>query len=456
MSAQNNSLLTEGFLNKLFSSCISNDYALAVVVQHLRRDYLPDRSYATMLRYLRSFFKEHNAAPGPEILRQMIVSDRNAIALFDELMEVPPYSKTEALLEELERYIKQVKFQQVYREIGEAYNTSGSEAAIEKTAEFIRWCESMSITNNKFVDVIGTFTQRFINNREKHNAVSLLKPVTRFYIDQLDAMNNGRDLRGQLTCFLAPTGVGKSHAARWIGKNACQVDGLNVLHFQLEGSEAEVANAYSASLVSCNSFRYETGTLRDKDFEYLTTMLSHISGKLYIRSYPKFNSHVSTIDIKNGIQDLRKKYNIDPDVVIIDSIDLLDDSSGKKYSENGERHRRIAVANDLKDIASDEDVWMVGTYQATIENREWLNDEKNVLSEYNCAEAKGLARPMTHLITINQSDRERNEQTMRLFIAKSRFFKRGDAFKIATDYDNEQFYDRARTLTLQKIDNDGD
>ena len=160
---------------------------------------------------------------------------------------------------------------------------------------------------------------------------------------------------------------------------------------------------------------------------------------------------MSTIDIRNGIQDFKKRYNINPDVVIIDSIDLLTDSSGRKYGENGERHKRIAVANDLKDLAADENVWMVGTYQSTIENRDWLNDEKNVLTEFNTAEAKGLARPMTHLITLNQSDRERKEHTMRLNVAKSRFFEKGEPFKIATDYDNEQFYDQVRTMNINKV-----
>ena len=94
---------------------------------------------------------------------------------------------------------------------------------------------------------------------------------------------------------------------------------------------------------------------------------------------------------------------------------------------------------------------MVVTYQATIENREWLNDEQNVLSEYNCSEAKGLSRPMTHLITLNQSINEMRENVMRLNVAKSRFFKKGDPFKIATDYDNECFYDRARTLNISKV-----
>ena len=71
---------------------------------------------------------------------------------------------------------------------------------------------------------------------------------------------------------------------------------------------------------------------------------------------------------------------------------------------------KIAVANDLKDIAGDEDVWIVVTYQATVENRDWLNDEKNVLTEYNCSEAKGLARPMTHLISLNQGSLKKEKR----------------------------------------------
>ena len=61
---------------------------------------------------------------------------------------------------------------------------------------------------------------------------------------------------------------------------------------------------------------------------------------------------------------------------------------------------------------------MVVTYQSTIEDREWLNDERNVLTEYNCSEAKGLARPCTHLVSLNQSSAERKENVMRLHVAK--------------------------------------
>ena len=74
-----------------------------------------------------------------------------------------------------------------------------------------------------------------------------------------------------------------------------------------------------------------------------------------------------------------------------------------------------------------------------------------MLTEYNCAEAKGLVRPLTHLITLNQSDAEAKEQVMRINIAKSRFFSRGTPFKIATDYEHEKFYDKKRTMSITNI-----
>ena len=40
---------------------------------------------------------------------------------------------------------------------------------------------------------------------------------------------------------------------------------------------------------------------------------------------------------------------------------------------------------------------------------------------------------------------------MRLFVAKSRFFEKGEPFRIATDYEHEQFYDRERSMNINKV-----
>lgn len=447
-------VLTEEFIMDMFYTAMQNERILSVLVNYLEPQMLPSRDYIAVHEHLKTYYDKYQKVPSYSVIKQMIANNRGALACFDEIFASSELLETEEVLSQLEDYIKQVRFQKAYREIGEAYNRSGYDEAMKKMNEYVEWASSFSLLQSEFVDVVATFDERYMENKQKYKSKTRRGAIYKFYIDELDAMNAGRDMRSQLTCFLAPTGVGKSHVARWVGKNAAQVDGFNVLHFQLEGSQAEAVNAYSASLVECSSYLYETGRISDEDYAAMKESLADCKGKLFVKSYPKFNAHVSTIDIRDSIRDFKKHYGLKPDVVIIDSMDLLTDSSGRRYGENGERHKRIAVANDLKDLAADEDVWMVTTYQSTIENQEWLNNEANVLTEYNTAEAKGLARPMTHLITLNQSSNERANQTMRLHVAKSRFFARSkDTIKIATKYDEEQFYDRRRTADLRIIDN---
>lgn len=448
MASQSSNVLSEEFLMDLYYTCITDSYTLAAVATNIRKEDLPDRSFIKLHTCLTSYFKEYKQSPKFSIIKQMVANDQGAAHLLDDIFETTSEPESKQVLERLEDYIKRVRFQKAYKEAGEFYNRNDFEKASNVLQGYTQWSQGFDLTQSAFVDVISSFTTRFRENREDNNNRKNIPPITRFYIDELDSRNEGKDLRTQLTCLLASTGVGKSHIARWIGTNACMIDGLNVLHIQLEGSEKETVNAYSASLVSCNTFKYETGRIRDAEIEKYEEMLKSVSGKLYVRSYPKFNCNVSTIDIQNAIIDFKKRFDLRLDVVIIDSMDLLNDASGKQYGENGERRKRIAVADDLKDLASDENVWMVVTYQSTIENRDWINDEKNVLSEYNSSEAKGIARPMTHLITLNQSDRERKEETMRLFVAKSRFFAKGEPFRIATDYGHERFYDRQRTMNI--------
>lgn len=446
-----NNVLTEEFLYELYNSCFEHDYVCNVVCEYMKNEYLPSRGFQKLHEIVKAYYRKNGTAPNFNMTTHLVSNCNEAKRVLSDMTYNNGEIKPDILLEQFEIYLKNVKFQLAYKEMGELYARGEREKALDKLVSFSQWLQEFTLRGNAFIDVIGTFKERFLKNREQHNQESKTKPVTRFYIDSLDEMNGGRDLRGQLSCFLAATGVGKSHAARWIGKCATQVDGLNVLHFQLEGSEKETVDAYSASLVERSSYRYSTGTFSDRELESMVKSVSGISGSLMVRAYPRFATQVSTVDIKNGIAEYRKLYGKVPDIVIIDSMDLLNDSSGRHWTEKGERHKRIAVANDLKDLAAEYNIWIVTTYQATIENREWLNDENNVLTEYNCAEAKGLSRPLSHLVTLNQSTNEMKEDMMRIFVAKSRFFKKGDPIKIATDYDNEIFYDRSRTLTINKM-----
>lgn len=452
MSSTRKNPLSAEFLYELYATAIRYDPICNILVGHMNKEYLPDRSFQRIQEVFVNHYKTYKQAPSYAVLSQTFSKDYDSIELINTFREYEGEQNPEIVIDMFEDYIKGVRLQAVYAEVGKLYNQNKQKKAEEKLKEYAEWLSGFTLKSTSFIDVAKTFRQRFDRNQQHELEIhrSGLREVNRFYIPDLDELNNGRSLRGQLTCFLASTGVGKSHVAKYIGIQANVVDALHVLHFQLEGSENEALNAYSGGLVSKNAFYYERGRISDLEMKRFEQLVESYSGSITVRSFPRFNTRVSSLDIKNGIAEYRKLNGYGPDVVIIDSMDLLTDASGRIWGAEHERSKRIAVANDLKDLAADENLWMVVTYQATIENREWLNDEKNVLTEYNCSEAKGLARPCTHLISLNQSSNERSEDLMRLHIAKSRFFRKGETFKIATDYDNEVFFDAPRTLSLRK------
>lgn len=448
---ENRNVLSEEYLLELYNCCFKYDNVCHAVVRYMSLKFLPDRCFQDLHKAVSQFWLKNKMAPTYSLLKQRMSANEDVTDLIDDIKESNVRVSSEVILEELEEYLRNVRMQEMYKKVGELYGKGEHESAVQEIRKYADWLSSFSLLENSFVDVVDSFESRFLKNRDRHNNPDeSRKAISRFYINELDEMNGGRDLRSQLTCFMAATGVGKSHIARHIGRNASMVDGLDVLHFQLEGSESEVLDAYSAALVCKNSYLYETGMIRDREFEELLKSVKSTAGTIKVKSFPRFGNRVTTVDIKNGIAEYRKICGHNPDIVIIDSMDLLNDASGRAWGENGERYKRIAVANDLKDLANDEMVWMVATYQATIENRDWNNNENNVLTEYNCSEAKGLSRPLTHLITLNQSDNERKERVMRLFVAKTRFFAKGDPIKIATDFEHEIFYDVQRTMNLNR------
>ena len=450
MGKEIKNVLTEEFLAELYNAAFDNDYLCSVICQYMEDEYLPDKQYQMLNNALKTFYREHKSAPRYGVIKQILSSSRAVTELFDDIKSMASGADPDALRDQFENYLKLVKFKKIYKEIGRKYENGDGLSAILEFQNEARKLSQFTLAPDEFVDVAATFEQRLSENKAKHDEDTKLKAVTRFYIDELDEKNHGRNLRTQLTVALAMSGVGKSHYARWVGYNAAYIDGLNVLHFQLEGSASEVLDAYSASMIKSRTFEYENGNINSHIVETFRKQMETFAGTLKVKSYPKFGKEISTIDIHNACDEYKKKYGYFPDVIVVDSLDLLNDSSGKIWDQKSLRHKRIAVAKDLKDIAADINAWVFATYQATIEDPEWVNNEKNVLNGYNLSEAKGLQRPCTHLISLNQSVREEKENTMRIYVAKSRFFPKGSPFRICTDYEHEVFYDRVRSMNLPK------
>lgn len=440
-------VLTAEFLAELYNCAITNNQICSCVARYMEDTFLPDQQYQMLNSTLKSYYNEYKTAPQYGIITQRLASSRAVSELLEEIREISSSTDPESIRDQFEEYLKLVQFKKILKEVTKKYEDGERIGAMGSFTREALQLQQFSLKPEEFVDIAETYEERLLENKAKHENPNE-KLVNSFYIDALDEMNHGSNLRTQLTLFLAMSGVGKSHIARWIGYNAAYTSGLDVLHFQLEGSASEITDAYSAMLTQSSTREYENGRINQHTLDQLKSRLEAYKGTLKVKAYPKFGKEITTLDLKNECDKYREKFGKYPAVILVDSLDLLGDSSGRNWDAKSLRHKRIAAAQDLKDLAGETNAWVIVTYQATIENPDWVNDEKNVLTAFNSSESKGIQRPCTHFISLNQSRKEYRENTMRLYVDKFRFCKKSEPFRIATDYEHERFYDRERTLNL--------
>lgn len=432
---------------ELYNCAITNNQVCSSVVTYMEERFLPDAQYQLLNEELKKYFNEYKVAPQYGLIEQRLSCSRSASELLDEIRNTAVSKDTDSIRDQFEEYLKIVQFKKMLKDAQKKYDDGERMRALAECVRTAMEINKFTLKPEEFVDIADTAIDRLRDNKLAYENPKST-PVNSFYIDGLDVMNKGAELRTQLTVFMAMSGVGKTHIARYIGFNCAYMSGHNVLHFQLEGSEKEATDAYSAMLFQESAYNYSKGFVAQHAIDTFEKKLQESSGTLKVRAYPKFGKEISTIDLRNEVEKYKEKFGKYPDVIIIDSLDLLTDASCKNWDAKNLRHKRIAVAQDLKDLAGEVNAWVVATYQATIENPDWVNDEKNVLTAYNTSECKGLQRPCTHLITLNQSRVEYREETMRIYADKFRFSKKSEPFKICTNYEHELFYDRERTLNL--------
>jgi replicative DNA helicase len=186
-----------------------------------------------------------------------------------------------------------------------------------------------------------------IEERAKYRDAESGRRVIPTGIPPLDAKLNGGLIEGQLGCWLASTGVGKSVVLPFCGKTAVEM-GYRVLHFTLELNQNEVAQRYDANWsdipVHDLMFRKEdvVRNLTNKSNWLLEKY--NFNDNLRIQFYPTGTATVSMLeaDIRNFIAS-----GWVPDLIIVDYGDLMKPTTNynDEYADLG----RIFI--DLRGLA---------------------------------------------------------------------------------------------------------
>jgi len=452
---------SETFINELFRLCFLKKEMYEIVKEYVEYEYFPSEllEYKKILKSIKT--TQTNSLPSIGVISQQYVEDVDVQEAISKIQKSQVADKDE-IKRQLEKFIKFQRFKIMNNRIVEMWQDKNSDRKDEALEYQTK--ESQEITNftlnkskNSFIKLYSDFKTQTKERQLIHERGEDKIEKVPFGIDILDDRTDGGIDAGDTAMWIMRSGVGKSTTLRWTGMYACRL-GYNILHIQLEGNKQEVFDKYTEMWTKVKYSDIKIGNFTSKEIEKLSSYIDQMNAKnreLFIYGFEKFGD-ASMTDVRDLIIDYNKINGKFPDLVIIDSLDLLKTGQNKKIDNdpNWKKEKMKKVAQLMKDICTEFYPLRILTATQASDFAGW-NDPDQVLTRSNTEGDRTLVQPFSYVFTFNSTLEETKSNSGRIYIDKFRNYKIKDAiFKIKTDYDHGKFYDRKKTLELyEKIKN---
>ena len=152
--------LSTEFLYELYATALRQDNLCAILSQHMRKEYLPDSTFQRIQKVIKNHYQTYQQPPTYAVLSQVFHEDIEALEIIDEFREYDDGHSIEAMTDMLESYIKAVRLQKVYAEVGKLYNENQQSKAEEVLRNYAEWVSSFTLKSSSFVNVAETFLER--------------------------------------------------------------------------------------------------------------------------------------------------------------------------------------------------------------------------------------------------------------------------------------------------------
>jgi replicative DNA helicase len=239
-------------------------------------------------------------------------------------------------------------------------------------------------------------------------------------IDFLDRDTRGGLAKGELGLVMCAFGVGKTTILSKIANTAYR-ENFNVVQIVFEDKQEEIKSKHYAIFSGLDSRELvknheivKESIMREKQL--------HPSNHLIIKRMPSSNSTLLTI--KNFLNKVRRQYNIEIDLLIVDYVDCL--SGIKNDGLEGEKE----VMRGLESMCVDENI---AIWAATQANRSGVDQSKLTGHQIGGSIAKGQ---IAHLfITFGKDEDQKINKRATCSFIKSRIGKDGHSYEDIT-FDN--------------------
>lgn len=240
---------------------------------------------------------------------------------------------------------------------------------------------------------------------------------------ELDASLGGGIAAGELAVLLAPPARGKTSYLVAAGAKAAR-NGKHVLHVTLEISTRRVGRRYDSALTGIKS----SGLIQAvRAVAAARKQVKTNGGSISIKDWSY--TDVTPNDIRGLVKGMRASGQ-SVDVVIVDYLELLQPNKGDNWSRREQRHVYGQLGKQMRAMAVGLDVPVLTAWQVNREGSDMHNVELRHVSE-----SWDIIKHADQIISLNQTDAERDERIMRLRVLKQRDSTDRSVFYVHSDLD---------------------
>ena len=393
------------------------------IVNLVKPDYFEFPSHSKLFSAVKEHYDKYNKLPNDEFIIEDIkqkmgpkerVSDYADELYYINNLDLSSVSNPDYFLDIIERFAKKEAMKSA---IAQSISLI-KEDRVEEVENLVKQALLINRDVNTGQDYFDDVLDRWHRTFNKDSTVKF-KTV----LPALDKSLEGGLGPKELAMVVAPPGVGKSLYLVNQGVK-CMVEGKKVLYISLEMSEDKIAQRFDSVMTLIPQFKLKDPANHTSVKERLDMFKQEFpGGDLVIKEFPTGMASINAI--RSLLVQLKNYHDFEPDVLIVDYLELMRPT--REIQQEYLAQQRIA--EELRGLGV-EFGFLVWT--ATQTNR--MGRTVKVITDAELGDSYGKIRTCDFAISLNQTEEEFDQGTMRAFVIKSRNGKPRFIVPMTVDY----------------------